>query len=135
VTTAGQRLQGIATSFRVCAPVPPVLVSPAANAALSAATPPSFVFDPAQLGTAWLVLTSPTEDDRPHEWGRLKIPVTVPGPVNFTVPAKAWKDISAAARKSAGGSFPAPGLWTVEVKDALGRIVPAAAPRAITISQ
>jgi len=134
VTSFGQRLPGLASSFRVCAPTVPVLVTPAANAALSAATPPSFVFDPGQEGTAWLVFTSPTEDERPHLWGRVRIPVTAPGPVNFTVPARAWREIAAAARRSAGGSFPAPGLWSVEVRDALGRVVPAAAPRAITVN-
>ncbi len=115
VTSAGQRLPGASSSLRVCAPIVPVLVSPAASAGLSAAIPPSFVFDPGQTGTAWLVFTSPSEDDRPHEWGRVKIPVAATGPVNFTVPARAWNDIAAAARKSAGGSYPAPGLWTVEM--------------------
>ena len=134
ITSDGQRLPGVAASFRVCAPIVPVLVSPAANAALDRDTPPSFIFDPGQLGTAWIVFRSPDEDDRPHDWGRVKVPVAAPGPVNFTVPAKAWRSITDAARRSAGGDFPAPGTWTVEVRDALDRIVPAAAPRAITIN-
>jgi hypothetical protein len=109
-------------------------VSPAQSAALSASTPPAFVFDPGQEGTAWLVFTSAFEEDRPFAWGRVRVPATAPGPVNFTVPERAWRAVAAAARRSAGGSVPAPGTWTVVVRDALGRLVPAAAPRAITVN-
>jgi hypothetical protein len=134
VLSGGRRLPGPESSFRVCAPTPPVLAAPADLASIPSGTPPTFDFDPAQAGTAWIVLTAPSTDDRPYRFGRVKVRADGGGPLSVPLGTAEWNRVVERARKAAGGTLPAPATWTVEVRDVLRRRVSATAPRTFTIT-
>jgi hypothetical protein len=133
ILTGGTRLHGETTSFRVAAPVTPVLAAPAGGASASAATPPTFVFTPGQEGIAILEFVAEDSDARPQFLGSHRVEVDGSGPANVTLSDGAWRSITRAARRGSGGTLPADALWRVVVRDLLGRRIPSL-QRAITIT-
>jgi hypothetical protein len=133
ILVGGVRLRGETTSFRIAAPVTPILAAPADGASASAANPPVFQFSSGQPGIAILEFRAEDPDAQPQFLGSYRVPVTGGGPQSVTPSDAAWRAITRAARRGSDGTLPADAVWRVVVRDSLGRRVPSA-ERDITIT-
>jgi len=115
--------------FHLAATKDPVLTAPGINTPLPAATPPKFEFDAMQEGTAWVRITVRPTGKPERVVARIRVDgdpaEALPTPLGELTPrARTWARIVRAVKRAAGTGVKE-AFWTLEVKDALGRNVPA----------